>query len=50
VTNFAAGISPSKITHAEVIEIMDTNSEMIKRLLSRTVEMIPSKKTCECGD
>jgi 5'-methylthioadenosine phosphorylase len=50
VTNFAAGISPSKITHAEVIEIMDTNSEMIKRLLSRTVEMIPSKKTCGCGD
>lgn len=50
VTNFAAGISPHKITHEEVITIMDTNSEMIKRLLSRTVEMIPLKKTCECGD
>ncbi|MBU7031786.1 MAG: S-methyl-5'-thioadenosine phosphorylase [Theionarchaea archaeon] len=50
VTNFAAGISPTRITHREVIEIMDSNSEMIKRLLSRTIEMIPSKKTCECGD
>lgn len=50
VTNFAAGISPTRITHKEVIEIMDSNSEMIKRLLSRTIEMIPSKKTCECGD
>lgn len=49
VTNFAAGISPSKITHEEVIEIMDKNSEMIKKLLSKTVEMI-LERTCECGD
>ena len=50
VTNYAAGISPSKITHQEVIDIMDTNSEMIKRLLSETIEMIPETKTCACGD
>ena len=48
VTNFAAGISPSKITHQEVIEIMDKNSEMIKKLLSKCIEMIPEDKTCEC--
>jgi len=48
VTNFAAGISPTKITHEEVIEIMDENSEMIKKLISKTIEMIPEKKTCEC--
>ncbi len=48
VTNFAAGISPSKITHEEVIEIMDKNSEMIKKLLSKCIEMIPEDKTCEC--
>lgn len=48
VTNFAAGISPSKITHEEVIEIMDENSEMIKKLIGKTIEMIPEKKTCEC--
>lgn len=47
VTNFAAGISPSKITHQEVIEIMDKNSEMIKRLITKTIEMIP-EKSCEC--
>lgn len=49
VTNYAAGISPAKITHEEVIEIMDLNSEMIKRLISKTIEMIPEEKTCECG-
>ncbi|MBU7017559.1 MAG: S-methyl-5'-thioadenosine phosphorylase [Theionarchaea archaeon] len=49
VTNFAAGISPSKITHEEVIEIMDKNSEKIKKLISKIIEMIP-EKTCECGD
>ncbi len=48
VTNYAAGISPTKITHEEVIDIMDKNSEMIKRLLSKIIEMIPEKKTCEC--
>ena len=48
VTNFAAGISPTKITHEEVIEIMDENSEMIKKLIGKTIEMIPEKKTCEC--
>lgn len=50
VTNFAAGISPSRITHQEVIEIMDQSSEMIKRLITKIIEMIPEKKTCECGD
>lgn len=50
VTNYAAGISPTKITHEEVIEIMDENSEMIKKLISKTIEMIPETKTCECGD
>ncbi|KYK37669.1 MAG: S-methyl-5'-thioadenosine phosphorylase [Theionarchaea archaeon] len=50
VTNFAAGISPTKITHQEVIDIMDRNSEMIKKLISTTIEMIPAERTCECGD
>lgn len=50
VTNYAAGISPTKITHQEVIEIMDLNSEMIKRLICKTIEMIPEEKPCECGD
>jgi 5'-methylthioadenosine phosphorylase len=50
VTNFAAGISKSKITHEEVIKIMDKNSEMIKELISKTIELIPENRTCECGD
>ncbi|MBU7013571.1 MAG: S-methyl-5'-thioadenosine phosphorylase [Theionarchaea archaeon] len=50
VTNYAAGISPTRITHQEVIDIMDKNSEMIKRLIAKIIEMIPQTKTCECGD
>ena len=50
VTNFAAGISPSRITHHEVIEIMDKNSDMIRKLITKIIEMIPEEKTCECGD
>lgn len=50
ITNLAAGISPTKISHEEVIEIMDKNSEMIKKLLSKVIEMIPETRMCECGD
>jgi 5'-methylthioadenosine phosphorylase len=50
VTNYAAGISPTRITHQEVIDIMDKNSEMIKKLITTIIEMIPQTKTCECGD
>jgi 5'-methylthioadenosine phosphorylase len=50
VTNYAAGISPTRITHQEVIDIMDKNSEMIKKLITKIIEMIPQTKTCECGD
>ncbi|MBU6998863.1 MAG: S-methyl-5'-thioadenosine phosphorylase [Theionarchaea archaeon] len=50
VTNYAAGISPTRITHQEVIDIMDKNSEMIKKLIAKIIEMIPQTKTCECGD
>ncbi|MGD2248706.1 MAG: S-methyl-5'-thioadenosine phosphorylase [Candidatus Methanofastidiosia archaeon] len=48
VTNYAAGISLSRITHEEVIEIMDTSIETIKKLVTKTIEMIPKTKTCEC--
>lgn len=48
VTNYAAGISLSRITHEEVIEIMDTSIETIKKLVTKTIEMISKPKTCEC--
>lgn len=33
VTNFAAGISPQNLTHSEVVEAMEKNSEQLKKLL-----------------
>lgn len=48
VTNFAAGISPTPLTHAEVIEAMRTNNENLKRLVMRTIEIIPQERNCQC--
>ena len=48
VTNFAAGISPTPLTHAEVIEAMRLNNENLKKLIMKAVEIIPSERTCDC--
>jgi 5'-methylthioadenosine phosphorylase len=48
ITNFAAGVSPSKIAHEEVIEIMNEKNAVLKNLLRRTLEMIPEGKQCDC--
>ncbi|MDI6819499.1 MAG: S-methyl-5'-thioadenosine phosphorylase [Candidatus Hodarchaeaceae archaeon] len=49
VTNFAAGISRAKLTHAEVAELMATNIERVKRLLFSTISRIPAARSCACG-
>lgn len=48
VTNFAAGVYPSRISHEEVIEIMNEKNEMLKKLLCKTLEMIPEGSKCDC--
>jgi len=48
VTNFAAGISPTPLTHAEVLEAMRLNNENLKKLIMKAIEIIPSERTCEC--
>lgn len=47
VTNFAAGISTQPLTHAEVVDTMRNNSEKIRRLLMKTVELI-GENNCSC--
>jgi len=32
ITNFAAGISPTPLTHSEVVECMAKNSETIEKI------------------
>lgn len=48
VTNFGAGISPTNLTHDEVLEVMAANSENLKRLVMATLTQIPLERGCTC--
>ncbi len=48
VTNFAAGISPTPLTHAEVLAALRQNNENLKKIIIKTVELIPAERDCDC--
>ncbi len=48
VTNFAAGISTTELSHQEVLDVMEENSANLSKLLMKTVEKIPEERTCKC--
>lgn len=48
VTNFAAGISPNHLTHAEVMQAAEKNRENLKKLIMKTIETVPAARNCEC--
>jgi len=48
VTNFAAGISPNLLTHAEVLEAMEKNNANLKKLIMKTIEIMPGERNCRC--
>lgn len=48
VTNFAAGISPTLLTHAEVLDTMQENSEKIKNLIMKSIEKIDLSVIDKC--
>jgi len=48
VTNFAAGISPTPLTHAEVLEAMKQNNENLKKLVIKAIELMPEERDCDC--
>ncbi len=50
VTNFAAGISPTGLTHAEVVEIMAENNENLKTLIMKAIEFNTNERKCHCKD
>ena len=50
VTNFAAGISKVKLTHAEVIELMAENMGRVKKLMLAAIPKIPAVRGCACGE
>lgn len=48
VTNFAAGISEDCLTHQEVLDTMRLNSDNIRRLIARTLEITNPGIDCSC--
>ena len=49
VTNYAAGISETNLTHAEVLETMAANAENIKNLIMKSIELMDlSSVHCAC--
>jgi 5'-methylthioadenosine phosphorylase len=48
VTNFAAGISPHLLTHGEVLDTMQANTENIKQLVMAAIRGIDLGKDCVC--
>ena len=50
VTNQAAGISKTPLTHAEVVETMKQNGENIKNLIMKAIDLLGSvREECGCG-
>jgi 5'-methylthioadenosine phosphorylase len=49
VTNFAAGISPTLLTHSEVLDTMAANAENLKKLVMSTIELLSQKNDCRCS-
>ena len=48
VTNFAAGISPTVLTHKEVVECMDQNIENFRKITMMICESFDVTLDCEC--
>ncbi len=49
VTNFAAGISKTKLTHTEVAGLMKENIDRVQKLMFKAITRIPKKRSCACG-
>ncbi|OAT81283.1 S-methyl-5'-thioadenosine phosphorylase [Desulfotomaculum copahuensis] len=50
VTNFAAGISPTRLSHQEVVDVMAANVDNLRRLAMRTIEMLDPERGCLCQE
>jgi len=48
VTNYAAGISPTRLTHQEVVDTMMLNGENIRKLVMQAIAWIDPDRTCDC--
>jgi 5'-methylthioadenosine phosphorylase len=49
VTNYGAGISPTPLTHEEVVDMMAQNVHLIRQLFFAFIEQDVASLTCRCG-
>ncbi len=50
ITNYAAGISTTRLTTTEVIETMKASTERVKLLISELIKNLPEERSCSCKD
>jgi len=50
VTNFAAGISTTLLTHAEVVETMNKNAENLKNMVRKAISILTDDRPCLCKE
>ena len=48
VTNFAAGISPTILTHSEVVEVMSASISRLRLLVVDSIAAIQDERDCDC--
>ncbi|HPT69601.1 MAG TPA: S-methyl-5'-thioadenosine phosphorylase [Syntrophomonas sp.] len=48
VTNYAAGISETILTHAEVLEVMGKGIGSVRSLIMESVKFLPQHRNCDC--
>lgn len=48
VTNYAAGISPTRLTHREVVDVMMQYGENIRKLVMQVIHWLDPERICEC--
>ncbi|MHB1126023.1 MAG: S-methyl-5'-thioadenosine phosphorylase [Bacillota bacterium] len=49
ITNYAAGISTTPLSHKEVVDAMRTSISTVRELLLRAVDVFPADRKCACG-
>ena len=49
VTNWAAGISDTALTHQEVVDIMQANGEKLRAVIMFAIDILPAERGCGCA-
>ncbi len=49
VTNFAAGISRTKLSHAHVLSLMKKNMKKVQDMILEAIPRISKRRSCSCG-